>query len=240
VTNASDVSMGSMSLSRSKVSGVFSANTGTGMQVAGGLPPPPPPAGSLPAMPGGELRSHRASWIQPRRRTSPLLIVLATCLAIGLLTLGWMATRESASPVASALPSEQDVLVEPAHTREAADVAELLPEPASLATPVTAGKPVTSGGPSVGTLSPPGTGSTTVAPGGNRSLQPLADQARADQTRADQTGTSNGAGGASGSVKRDPAAATRPARPARAAPTVPARMIPADLENELLVNPYHR
>jgi hypothetical protein len=101
VTNSGDISLASMSLSRSKVSGVFSSATATGMQVGSlvsgpiGLVPPPPAGGFAPNTPWATARqaSSRGPWIVGG--------IVATAAAL-LMWLWWM---EPAQPIASELPA---------------------------------------------------------------------------------------------------------------------------------------
>ena len=96
VTSHSDVSMASMSLSRSKVSGVFSNATSTGMQVGTpGAPPlvPPPPAGVL---------APDSAWAKRRtpRRAAWIIGGLALLSVAALL---WLWLVPAAQPIASQL-----------------------------------------------------------------------------------------------------------------------------------------
>jgi len=111
VTGNSDVSMASMSLSRSKVSGVFSSATATGLQVGGSMAPPglvaPPPAGSL---------APDSSWAKAQRgpERAPWIVLGLATLSVGALL--WLWLSEPMQPIASELPGEP--LVEPARALE--------------------------------------------------------------------------------------------------------------------------
>jgi serine/threonine-protein kinase len=108
VTSHSDVSMASMSLSRSKVSGVFSNATSTGMQVGTSGPPPlvpPPPAGVLaPDSAWAKRRTpHRATWI------------IGGLALLSVAALLWLWIVPAAQPIASQLPGEVEAsALEPA------------------------------------------------------------------------------------------------------------------------------
>lgn len=99
VTSSSDVSMASMSLSRSKVSGVFSSNTATGMQVGTSTAPPlvaPPPAGAL---------APDSAWARERRAPRRAARVLVVAALFGLAALLWWLVQPAPGPIASQLPS---------------------------------------------------------------------------------------------------------------------------------------
>ena len=100
ITSPGEVSLASMSLSRSKVSGVFSSATATGMQVGGGMAGPgrlvaPPPAGVL-APDSDWARAHKAS------SRGPFIVGGVVALAVAGLT--WLLWAEPAEPIASQLP----------------------------------------------------------------------------------------------------------------------------------------
>ena len=152
VTSHSDVSMASMSLSRSKVSGVFSSATATGLQIGlSGGPAPlvaPPPAGVL---------APDSSWAKERKapdRASRVIVVVAL---LGLVGLGWWLAQPAPLPIASQLPTES-ALAAPVQARPAAPapveaiveqpVEALVAPPAAGVTAVTSARPIDSREPS--------------------------------------------------------------------------------------------
>jgi serine/threonine-protein kinase len=120
VTSGSDISMASLSLTRSKVSGVFSSATATGMQTGASLGAPPlvvpPPAG------GYDPPPRASAW---NARQAPLLISIVLVLAMASLLVAWL-TRQSAPPIASPLADEVGVPATP--TAPTAELAPPQPE----------------------------------------------------------------------------------------------------------------
>jgi serine/threonine-protein kinase len=144
VTSHSDVSMASMSLSRSKVSGVFSSATATGLQIGTSGAPPlvaPPPAGML---------APDSAWAKRRTpRRAAWIIGGLTLLSVAALL--WLWVTPPVQPIASELPGEVELSV-PAVVPEAAAAASavaseaIMPTPAPIAVDVEPAPAVTSGG----------------------------------------------------------------------------------------------
>lgn len=124
VTSHSDVSIASMSLSRSKVSGVFSSATATGMQVgaSGGQQPlvAPPPAGVL---------APDSAWAK-RRAPSRARWIVGGLALLSVAALLWLWLMPAVQPIASELPSEAPRAAPAQATALPVEVAE--PEPPSV------------------------------------------------------------------------------------------------------------
>jgi serine/threonine protein kinase len=106
ITSHSDVSIASMSLSRSKVSGVFSSATATGLSVGQSLPPPlvpPPPAGAL---------APNSDWARRRTPRRAKWIIGGLAL-LSLAALLWLWLMPPAQPIASQLRDEDSVVTQP-------------------------------------------------------------------------------------------------------------------------------
>jgi serine/threonine protein kinase len=111
ITSHSDVSIASMSLSRSKVSGVFSNATATGLQVGQSLSPPlvpPPPAGQL---------APNSDWAR-RRTPARAKWVVGGLALVSVAALLWLWLMPPSQPIASSLRDEDSVVTQPVRTAE--------------------------------------------------------------------------------------------------------------------------
>jgi serine/threonine-protein kinase len=160
ITSHSDVSIASMSLSRSKVSGVFSSATATGLQIGQSLPPlvPPPPAGQL--APDSDWARRRTPW--------PAKWIVGGLALLSLAALLWLWLMPPPQPIASSLRDADSVVTQPERAAE-------LPRPEASAPTVAAELLEPTPAPGTTSLAPepaPTSGEVRGAAGGRETRTP--------------------------------------------------------------------